>query len=86
MARNPSISLTEILQKDIEDLVKTGRYQNVSEVMRAGARLLLDQEAQRNAVIKRLEIAVDEALESEVVEEFDIDDFLARKRTQWQST
>lgn len=84
MARNPSISLTENLQKDIAELVKTGRYQNVSEVMRAGARLLLDQEEQRNAVIKRLEAAVDEALESEIIEDFDIDDFLARKRRQWQ--
>lgn len=84
MARNPSVSLTESLQKDIAALVETGRYQNVSEVMRAGARLLLDQEAQRDAVIRRLEAAADEALKSEIVEDFDIDDFMVQKRDEWQ--
>ena len=84
MVRNPSISLTDNIQKEISALIKTGRFQNMSEAMRAGARLLIDKEAQRSAVIKRLEAAVDEALESEIVENFDVDDFIARKNKQWQ--
>jgi len=85
MARNPSISLTENLQKDIAELVNNGRYQNVSEVMRAGARLLIDQEKQRAAVIKRLETAALEGLNSNIVENFDVDNFLKQKRQEWQT-
>jgi len=84
MVRNPSISLTDNIQKEISALIETGRFQNMSEAMRAGARLLIDKEAQRSAVIKRLEAAVDEALESEKVENFDVNDFIARKNKQWQ--
>jgi antitoxin ParD1/3/4 len=84
MARNPSIHLTEHQQKNIAELVSSGRYQNASEVMRAGLRLLLDQEEQRKAVITRLETAAMEGLNSDTVEEFDVDDFLARKKAQWQ--
>jgi Arc/MetJ-type ribon-helix-helix transcriptional regulator len=52
--------------------------------MRAGLRLLLDQEEQRKAVITRLETAAMEGLNSDTVEEFDVDDFLAHKKAQWQ--
>ncbi len=82
MTRNPSISLTEHQQNDIGDLLKGGRYQSVSEIMRAGLRLLMDQEQQREAVIKRLETAAIEGLNSKIVEDFDVDDFLAHKRKQ----
>lgn len=85
MARNPSIHLTEHQQKNIAELVSSGRYQNASEVMRAGLRLLLDQEEQRKAVITRLETAAIEGLNCDAVEEFDVDDFLARKKAQWQA-
>lgn len=84
MARNPSISLTESQQNDISQLLHTGRYQNVSEIMRASLRLLIDQEDQRSAVIKRLEQAALEGLNSDIVKNFDVDDFLARKRKDWQ--
>lgn len=83
MARNPSISLTGHQQKDIDELMKSGRYQSVSEVMRAGLRLLIDQEAQRAVVIKRLEEATIEGLNSDTVDDFDIDGFLAKKRSEW---
>lgn len=85
MARNPSISLTEHQQKDIDELMKSGRYQSVSEVMRAGLRLLIDQEEQRAVVIKRLEQAAIEGLNSDTVDDFDIDGFLAKKRSEWGS-
>ncbi len=83
MARNPSISLTEHQQKDIDDLMKSGRYQSVSEIMRAGLRLLIDQEEQRAVVIKRLEQAAIEGLNSDTVDDFDIDAFLAKKHSEW---
>ncbi|MCG8492987.1 MAG: type II toxin-antitoxin system ParD family antitoxin [Sneathiellales bacterium] len=83
MARNPSISLTERQQQDIDELMKSGRYQSVSEVMRAGLRLLVDQEEQRAAVIKRLEQAAIEGLNSTIVDDFDVDGFLAKKHREW---
>ncbi len=83
MTRNPSISLTEHQQKNIGSLIKSGRYQSVSEIMRAGLRLLIDQEEQRQVVIKRLEVAALEGLNSKAVDDFDVDGFLARKRKQY---
>lgn len=82
MTRNPSISLTGPQQKDIDDLMKSGRYQSVSEIMRAGLRLLIDQEAQRTAIIKRLEEAALEGLNSTTIDDFDVDQFLAKKRSE----
>ena len=83
MARNPSISLTEHQRKDIDELMKSGRYQSVSEIMRAGLRLLIDQEEQRAVVIRRLEQATIEGLNSDTVDDFDVDSFLAKKRSEW---
>ena len=83
MSRNPSVSLTERQQEDIDKLIKTGRYQSVSEIVRAGLRLLVDQEEQRAAVITRLEEAALQGLNSAAVEDFDVDAFLASKRQEW---
>ncbi|WP_282611249.1 type II toxin-antitoxin system ParD family antitoxin [Pelagibius sp. Alg239-R121] len=83
MARNPSISLTEHQQKNIQELIESGRYQSVSEIMRAGLRLLVDQERQRTAVVKQLEKAALEGLNSAAVDDFDVDKFLAEKRKKW---
>ncbi len=52
MSRNPSVSLTGAQQKLVSRLVKSGRYNGVSEVVRAGLRLLETEEAQRHALIR----------------------------------
>ncbi len=83
MVRNPSVSLTEHQQKDIANLIELGRFQNVSEIMRAGLRLLIDQEEQRASVVKRLEQAALDGIKSGIIKDFDVDDFLARKRNDW---
>ena len=54
--------------------------------MRAGLRLLVDKEDQRQAVIKCLEAAALEGLNSKVVDDFDIDGFLERKRKQYSES
>lgn len=64
MSRNPSISLTDHQQSFVASLVESGRYHGVSEVMRAGLRLLEEREEQRQAVLQRLESAVEAGLES----------------------
>lgn len=58
MARNPSISLTEHQQAFVQALVTSGRYHGVSEVVRAGLRLLEDEEERRAAERQRLRAGV----------------------------
>ncbi len=64
MSRNPSVSLTGHQQEFVESLVNSGRYQGVSEVVRAGLRLLEEREDKHKAFIARLEAAVEEGLAS----------------------
>jgi antitoxin ParD1/3/4 len=64
MSRNPSVSLSIHQQEFVESLVKSGRYQGVSEVVRAGLRLLEERESRHKALIARLEAAVEEGLAS----------------------
>lgn len=58
MARNPSISLTEHQQEFVQSLVASGRYHGVSEVVRAGLRLLEDEEDRRAAERLQLRAAI----------------------------
>lgn len=62
MARNPSISLTEHQQRFVETLVSSGRYHGVSEIVRAGLRLLEDEEERRAAERRRLKAGVEAGL------------------------
>lgn len=76
MARNPSISLTEHQQTFIEGLVASGRYHGVSEVVRAGLRLLEDEEERRAAAMRELKAGVETGLDdlkAGRVEDFDPD-------------
>ncbi|HHX4273512.1 type II toxin-antitoxin system ParD family antitoxin [Pseudomonas aeruginosa] len=49
-----NVVLPDPLEQDINELVETGHYQNRSEVIRAGLRLLLQQEAQNSAKLEAL--------------------------------
>jgi antitoxin ParD1/3/4 len=49
-----NVVLTEHQAELIERLVSSGRYQNASEVLREGLRLVEDQEAQAKARLKAL--------------------------------
>jgi antitoxin ParD1/3/4 len=78
MSRNPSVSLTSHQQEFVESLVDSGRYQGVSEVVRAGLRLLEEREEKHRAFIARLEAAVEEGLASGEPEPLeDIEDLIA---------
>lgn len=73
----PNVSLTPELEGFAEQCVASGRYGNVSEVMRAALRLLQEQEAKREAFTRMLEQADREADEQgcfeidQVAEEMD---------------
>ena len=81
MARNPTIHLTDHQQNVVDAMIASGRFKSVSEAVRAGLRLLEDAEAERLAVVRRLEQLAREGLDSELVEAFDVDAFLEKKRT-----
>jgi len=42
------------MEKSIETLVESGRYQNFSEVVRAGLRMVLEHEAEESARLEAL--------------------------------
>lgn len=73
---NTSISLDDHFANFLSREVATGRYRSASEVVRAGLRLLEDQETQMAA----LRAALVAGEESGGAKPFDFDAFIAAKR------
>jgi antitoxin ParD1/3/4 len=67
MGRNTSISLGDHFEDFVDERVSTGRFKNASEVIRAGLRLLEEEENKLTALKK----AVEEGLDSGVAINFD---------------
>lgn len=76
MAQNTSISLDEHFSHFLAREVSSGRYRSASEVVRAGLRLLEDQETQMAA----LRSALVHGEDSGEPEDFDFDGFIASKK------
>ena len=76
MAKNTSFSLGEHFSSFIEEKVDQGRYGSASDVVRAGLRLLEEQEAKLAA----LRAALDEGEASGDAGPFDFKAFVAGKR------
>lgn len=66
MGRNTSISLGDHFKNFVDDKVSTGRFKNASEVIRAGLRLLEEEESKIIALRK----AINEGFESGFVKNF----------------
>jgi antitoxin ParD1/3/4 len=73
MAKNTSVSLGDYFNEFIEQKVASGRFSSASEVIRAGLRLLEDQEAK----LEKLRELIREGEESGDPVPFDFDEFLA---------
>ena len=67
MNRNTSISLGSYFDSFIQSRITTGRFKNASEVVRAGLRLL-EEEENRSLALRE---AIQEGLDSGIAYEFD---------------
>ena len=65
--KNTSISLGNYFDQFVSSQVSAGRYKNVSEVIRAGLRLLEDEESKAIA----LKNAIQEGIDSGIAHDFD---------------
>ena len=76
--KNTSISLGNYFDQFVSNQVSAGRYKNVSEVIRAGLRLLEDEENKAMA----LKAAIEKGLESPRVENFDFRENLKKLKAE----
>lgn len=76
--KNTSISLGNYFDQFVQDQISSGRYKNVSEVIRAGLRLLENEESK--AI--QLRNAIKEGLNSPLVENFDFDENLKELKAE----
>jgi antitoxin ParD1/3/4 len=57
--KNTSISLGDYFDQFVSSQIASGRYKNVSEVIRAGLRLLEDEESKMLALKSAIQIGLD---------------------------
>lgn len=70
--KNTSVSLGNYFDEFVQGQVSAGRYKNVSEVIRAGLRLLENEESKAIA----LRNAIQEGIDSGIATDFNREDFL----------
>ncbi|MGM0561177.1 MAG: type II toxin-antitoxin system ParD family antitoxin [Pseudomonadota bacterium] len=77
MSRNTSISLGDHFDHFISERVDSGRYSSASDVVRAGLRLLEEQEVKAEALRK----ALIQGEQSGPAEEFDFEAFITDRKS-----
>ena len=76
MSKNTSITIGDELKDFVATQVESGRYGSVSEVVRAGLRMLEEHEAK----LRALRAALQEGEDSGTPTTFDFDAFIESKR------
>lgn len=74
MERNTSITIGDYFDRFIKSRISSGRYKNASEVVRAGLRLLEEEENK----IMVLRASIQEGIESGFAQDFDPDTHLSK--------
>jgi len=72
MNRNTSVSIGDYFDNFIQSRISAGRYKNASEVVRAGLRLLEEEENK----IAALRAAIQEGIESGIAYDFNSESYL----------
>ena len=80
MSRNTSISIGNYFDSFIQSRISAGRYKNASEVIRAGLRLLEEEENR----IMALKAAITEGTDSGMATDFDPESHLQQLKTNRQ--
>ena len=78
MSKNTSVSLGDYFDEFVRDQIQSGRYKNVSEVIRAGLRLLETEESKAIALKK----AIQEGMKSPRMEDFDFEENLKQLKSK----
>ena len=78
MNKNTSISLGNYFDQFVQGRISEGRFKNVSEVIRAGLRLLEEEESK----VIVLRNAIQEGLNSPIVENFDFEENLKKLKSE----
>jgi len=78
MSKNTSITLGNHFENFVQSRISVGRYKNTSEVIRAGLRLLEEEESK----VVALKQAIQEGIESGIVEDFDPEQFLQKLKAE----
>ena len=81
MNRNTSISLGDHFDAFVQSSISKGRYKNASEVVRAGLRLLEEEES-RVAALKK---AIQEGIDSGIAYNFDAEEHLKSLKAKRKS-
>jgi antitoxin ParD1/3/4 len=78
MNKNTSVSLGNYFDQFVQSRITQGRFKNVSEVIRAGLRLLEEEESK----VIALRNAIQEGMNSPRVENFDFDENLKNLKAE----
>jgi antitoxin ParD1/3/4 len=78
MSKNTSVTLGNHFEDFVQNRISAGRYKNASEVIRAGLRLLEEEEDKVTA----LRQAIQEGIDSGIAEDFEPEQFLKNLKAQ----
>jgi len=81
MSKNTSITLGNHFENFVQSSISVGRYKNASEVIRAGLRLLEEEESK----VVALKQAIQEGIESGSKEDFEPEQFLQKLKAERSS-
>ncbi len=78
--KNTSISLGDYFDNFVNSQISVGRYKNVSEVIRAGLRLLEDEESKSIALKKAIQEGIDSGIAHNFNSEKHLQDLKSKRK------